>query len=333
MMEESAPNPPSFESREIIERTKDSTNPIWGCDPQKREIMSHLKLGVIALDKPSGPSSHEVVAWVKRMMNVEHAGHAGTLDPAVTGVLPIALQDATKALAGMIHASKEYVCLMRVHGEVPRERIDSVMREFTGPIYQRPPLRSAVKREVRVRRIFSIGVLETVARDVLFKVDCQAGTYIRKLCYDVGNVLACGAHMKELRRTRSGPFSESNGLTTLQDLQDSYVMWREDGDERELRRLVKPVEASVEHIGKVYVRDSAVDAICHGASLAVPGIVKVESGIKKDSVVAVMSLKGELVSIGRSLMQSEEMVKAEHGLAASTSRVIMNPSVYPRLWG
>lgn len=333
MMEETNPTATLTESRRILEKTKDSTNLAWGSDPSKRPIVDHLRLGVIAVDKPSGPSSHEIVAWIKRMLNIQHAGHAGTLDPAVTGVLPVALQDATKALAGMIHSSKEYVCIMRVHAETPPELIKSVMREFTGPIYQRPPLRSAVKREVRIRQIFAIEVLEAAGRDVLFKVSCQAGTYIRKLCYDVGNVLGCGAHMKELRRTRSGPFSEADGLATLQDILDAFTIWREGGDERELRRLVNPVETSVWHLRKIFIRDSAVDALCHGASLAVPGIVKLESGIKKDSIVAVMTLKGELVAIGKSVMDSDDMLKSDHGLAASTDRVIMSPSLYPRLWG
>ena len=333
MMEESSPSFPKAEPKQILERVQDSTNPTWGSDPLKRPIADHLRLGVIAVDKPSGPSSHEVVAWIKRMLKMEHAGHAGTLDPAVTGVLPVALQDATKALAGMIHSSKEYVCIMRIHAEIPRERIDSVVREFIGPIYQRPPLRSAVKREVRIRRIFSIDILEIASKDVLFRVNCEAGTYIRKLCYDIGNVLGSGAHMKELRRTRSGPFSESEGLTTLQDLQDAYTLWHEEGKESELRRHVKPVETAAWHLGKIYIRDSAVDAICHGASLAVPGIVRLESGIKKDAIVAVMTLKSELVSLGRSVMNSEEMMKADHGLAAMTQRVIMNPGVYPRMWG
>jgi tRNA pseudouridine55 synthase len=333
MMEESSPSFPQPEPKQILERTHDSTNSSWGSDPVKRPIAEHLKLGVIAIDKPSGPSSHEVVAWIKRMLGLEHAGHAGTLDPAVTGVLPVALQDATKALAGMIHSSKEYVCIMRIHAEIPRLRIESVVREFVGPIYQRPPLRSAVKREVRIRRIFSIDIMEITSKDVLFRVNCQAGTYIRKLCYDIGNVLGSGAHMKELRRTRSGPFSEKEGLTTLQDLQDAYTVWHEEGDERELRRHIKPVETAAWHLEKIFIRDSAVDAICHGASLAVPGIVRLESGIKKDSVVAVMTLKGELVSLGRSVMSSEEMLKADHGLAALTQRVIMNPEVYPRMWG
>lgn len=333
MIEEATSSVQFSEPRQILEKTKDSTNPAWGSDPQKRPISDHLKLGVIAVDKPSGPSSHEVVAWIKRMLNIEHAGHAGTLDPAVTGVLPVALQDGTKALAGMIHASKEYVCIMRMHAEISRERINSVMREFTGPIYQRPPLRSAVKRELRIRVVFSSEVLETTSRDVLFRVNCQAGTYIRKLCYDIGNVLGTGAHMKELRRTRSGPFSEAEGLATLQDLQDAYTIWREDGDEHELRRLVKPIETSVSHIGKIYIRDSAVDAICHGASLAVPGIVKAQAGIKKNSLVAVMTLKGEFVALGKSTMHTDEMLKTDHGLAATTNRVIMSPEVYPRLWG
>ncbi len=221
---------------------------------------------------------------------------------------------------------------MRLHGDVPEERIKEVCSQFVGLIYQRPPLRSSVKRVVRIKKVYYIDVLEVEGRNVLMRVGCEAGTYIRKLCHDIGEVLGVGAHMKELRRTRVGPFKEDETLSTLHDLVDAYSFWKEDEDERWIRRVIQPVEKAVEHLPKVFIRDSAVDAICHGAVLAVPGILKIETGIKRGSLVAVMTQKGELVALGRALMTSEEMYREEKGLAVKPIRVIMKRGTYPPLW-
>ncbi len=229
-------------------------------------------------------------------------------------------------------AGKEYVCLMRLHGDVSREELEKVIREFTGPIYQRPPLRSAVKRTVRVRRVYYIKILEISGRDVLMKVGVEAGTYIRKLCHDIGEVLGCGAHMQELRRTRVGPFKEDDTLVTLYDVVDAYKLWIEEGEDKYLKKVILPIEAGVAHLPKVIIRDTAVDAICHGASLAVAGILRVETGIKVGDLVAIFTQKGELVALGRALMRSEEMVSSKRGLAVKTERVIMKPGTYPPFW-
>lgn len=229
-------------------------------------------------------------------------------------------------------AGKEYVCLMRLHGDVSREELEKVIREFTGPIYQRPPLRSAVKRTVRVRRVYYIKILEILGRDVLMKVGVEAGTYIRKLCHDIGEVLGCGAHMQELRRTRVGPFKEDDTLVTLYDVVDAYKLWIEEGEDKYLKKVILPIEAGVAHLPKVIIRDTAVDAICHGASLAVAGILRVETGIKVGDLVAIFTQKGELVALGRALMRSEEMVSSKRGLAVKTERVIMKPGTYPPFW-
>jgi len=221
---------------------------------------------------------------------------------------------------------------MRLHGDVDDERLMEVIKEFEGPIYQRPPLRSAVKRAVRIRRIYKIEVLEREGRNVLLRVWCEAGTYMRKLCHDIGEVLGVGAHMQELRRTRVGSFSEDKHLATLHDLVDAYYFWREEGIEDYIRKVVLPVEYAVRHLPKVVIRDSAVDAICHGAYLAVPGILRVESPIKVGDTVAIFTLKGELVAIGRAKMRSEQMVSAMRGIAVETKHVIMRPGTYPPMW-
>ena len=252
-------------------------------------------------------------------------------DPIVTGVLPVALEDATKIVQAFLHSGKEYVCLMIVHGDVSDEDLRRVLEEFTGEIHQKPPLRSSVKRESRKRTIYYVDLLERDANRVLFRVGCQAGTYIRKLCSDIGEVLGTGAHMQELRRTRSGPFTDVTGLHTLHELVDAQARLVE-GDETMIRRLVRPVEEALEYIPKICIRDSAVDAVCHGAALAVPGIVSVEDPFSKDSTVAIMTLKEEAVALAKSLMSSESVIQQEKGIAAKVMRVLMPRGTYPKMW-
>ena len=319
-------------SRALVTKVEEVTNPEFGCSPSSRLMRDHLRYGVINLDKPGGPSSHEVVAWVKRIIGIKRAGHSGTLDPMVTGVLPIAFEDATKIVRVLLLSGKEYVCVMRLHDDVIEKRVKEVMDEFVGDILQRPPLRSSVKRIVRKRRIYYISDFEFQDRRVLFRVGCQAGTYIRKLAYDVGEVLGSGAHMEELRRTRVGPFTEDTNLFSLYDLKEAYDNWADKGEESALRGLVMPLEKALELLPKIYIRDSAVSSICHGAKLAVPGIAKLGTGINVRDMVGFFSLKGELVALGQATMSSEEIIQRDHGIAANTKRVIMGLDVYPKIW-
>ncbi len=115
---------------------------------------------------------------------------------------------------------------------------------------------------------------------------------------------------------------------TLQDLEDAYAFWKEDGNEKFLRHCIKPVEFAVQHLPKIWVQDSAVDSMCHGASLNVPGIVKLESGIQKGDMVAVMTLKGELVALGDAMLSGEDILGAEKGYAVKTHKVFMKPGAY-----
>ena len=246
-------------------------------------------------------------------------------------MLPVVLEDATKVVQAFLHSGKEYVCLMLLHGEVSNEELERVLGEFTGEIYQKPPLRASVKRESRKRTVYYIDLLERDRNRVLFKAGCQAGTYIRKLCSDIGEVLGVGAHMQELRRIRSGPFTDSSGLHTLHELVDAHARLVE-GEESAIRAIVRPVEEALEYIPKIRVRDSAVDSVCHGASLAIPGIVDVEDPFPKDSVVAIFTLKGEAVALGRSTLSSESIIHQEKGIAANVVRVLMPRGTYPRMW-
>jgi H/ACA ribonucleoprotein complex subunit 4 len=221
---------------------------------------------------------------------------------------------------------------MRLHSQVPQNKVEKILEEFQGPIYQRPPVRSSVKRRLRTRTIYYNNFLEMDERNVLFKVGCEAGTYIRKLCYDIGEALGCGAHMQELRRTRVGPFIEDESLVTLHDISYLFNQWQETKDEALLRKFVYPMEKALQLMSKIYVRDSAVDALCHGAHLTAPGVLSLDSGIKIDDTVAVFTQKGEAVTMAKAVVSSEKMLKMDHGFVAKTQRVLMPRGMYPKMW-
>ena len=248
----------------------------------------------------------------------------------VTGVLPIALEEATKTIQAFLLTGKEYVCVMTLHGDVDEKSVRAGLEEFVGEIYQKPPVRAAVKRETRKRRIYSISDVEVEGRQVLFRVSCQAGTYIRKLVFDLGEVLKIGAHMRELRRVRAGAFTEEASCTLYDVLRVSQAG---SGEKEDLfRNIVKPMETAFEFVPRITVRDSAVSAVCHGAELAVPGVVKLSDGIRPGSSVSVFTLKGELVALSKAMMTSGQVMEEERGIVAKTVRVVMPVDTYPRMW-
>jgi H/ACA ribonucleoprotein complex subunit 4 len=250
----------------------------------------------------------------------------------VTGVLPVTLEESRKIVQALLYSGKEYVCVMKLHGDARENRVNEVLKEFEGEIYQRPPLRASVKRQLRTRKIYYLEFLEMDGRNVLFKVGCEGGTYIRKLCYDVGEVLGCGAHMQELRRTRAGPFVENVNIVTLHDVAYWFMQWQKQRDEKFLKKFILPMEEALALIPKIYIRDSAVDAICHGANLTAPGVLSLETEISNGSIVAVFTLKGEAVALAKVAASTEEILNMEHGVVAKTERVLMPRGTYPKCW-
>jgi H/ACA ribonucleoprotein complex subunit 4 len=321
---------PSLKPRKRLIKTSASTNVHYGKNPAQRTDRELLNNGFINVDKPAGPTSHQVVAWVKEMLEIDKAGHGGTLDPAVTGVLPVALGDAARSLQVLLVAGKEYVALMKLHKQVEEKKIREACNSFVGKISQMPPLRSAVKRVRRTREVYYLEVLEIQGTEVLFRVGCEAGTYIRTLCVDIGKKLGCGAQLIELRRTRVGNITEETSVNLL-DLKDSYVFWKEDGDDTLLRKSILSMERLLEVVPKIVVRDSAIDALCHGANLAIPGVVEIDE-MNIGEIAAVISLKGEGVALVKMEIPSVQVIEKDTGICASLERVLMNKGTYPSIW-
>ncbi|TXT66767.1 MAG: putative tRNA pseudouridine synthase B [Promethearchaeota archaeon] len=320
---------PSDEPEQLLVKSEDTTDPKYGKNPEERTINELIEYGVINLDKVSGPTSHEVVSWIKTILGIENVGHGGTLDPKVTGILPVALGRATRVLSALLNAGKEYVCVMHLHNPEPQKKIEKMLHVFEGKIYQRPPLKSSVSRRLRIREIYYNQFLEMRENNVLFRVGCEAGTYIRKLCYDIGEALCSGAHMLELRRTRVGPFREDKSLVTLQNLKDAFTIYQKENDESYLRYIIHPMEKMVKHIPKVHVRDTAVDALCHGADLAAAGICSIDARIQTGMKVALMTLKNELIGFGIAEKDAMAIYKAKNGIMVKINKVFMKRGIYP----
>ncbi len=316
----------------LIEIDQDITDDAYGTYYDKRTIEQLLNNGIILLDKPPGPTSHETVAWTKRLLKLPKIGHSGTLDPQVSGVLPLGLGDATKALGVLLYGPKEYHALGRVHSLPSKEKLLEIVEMFKGEIFQKPPQRSAVVRQTRTRTIYEFEVMEQKERLLLTRVLCESGTYVRKLYYDIGEVLGPGATMVELRRTRVDQFYEKDGLVTLHELADAFALWEEKKDDTKLMKMIKPVESALSELKSVIIRDSAVDALCHGAQLAIPGILKISPNLKKGDIVGVYTQKGEAVALAESTMSEEEIRDAVKGCAFETKRLIMAPNTYPKKW-
>jgi len=215
---------------------------------------------------------------------------------------------------------------MHLHKLADKDRIERIFEKFSGEIIQLPPVRSAVKRQERKRNVYYVDIIEIEGQDVLFRIGCQAGTYVRKYVYDLGKDLGCGAHMVQLLRTKAGPFTDKN-MHTLHDLKDTYEFWK-DGNDEEIRKIILPFEHAVDHLGKIWVIDGAVDPICHGANLYVVGISQLHDDINQGDLVALFTLKNELIGIGKAQMDSKEIIAAEIGVAVSSTKIFMERGIY-----
>ena len=290
--------------------------------PSERSPAELLEFGVVNLDKPPGPSAHQVAAWVRDATGQDRVAHGGTLDPKVTGCLPILLGDAARAARIFDDAVKEYVAVLELHDRAPPD-FESVVAQFEGDIYQKPPRKSAVKRQLRTRRIHDLDVLERGERRALLRVRCASGTYIRKLCHDIGLALGTGAHMGDLRRTATGQFDDRS-LVSMHDLVDALA-FAEDGDEGELRDAVRPAEEALAHLPRLVVAPSAAAAIADGAPVYAPGVIEARDAVVGDAtptegeLVGVFTPDGSAVALGTLVGDPD----AQSGTVAELERVLV----------
>ena len=307
-----------------------------GSSPTQRPLEEHLKYGVINLDKPANPSSHEIVAWIKKILKVEKTGHSGTLDPKVTGCLIVCLNRATRLVKAQQSAGKEYVGIVKFHNPIENKSvIEDCLKRLQGACFQRPPLISSVKRELRVRTIYDYKLIEFDKEKnmAIFWISCEAGTYVRTMCVHMGLLAKTGGHMQELRRVRSGILREDASMVTMHDVLDAQYVYEQTKKEDYLRRVVRPLEILLTNYPRIVIKDSAVNAICYGAKLTVPGVLRFENNIENGKEIVIITTKGEAVAIAITEMTSSVLASCDHGVVCKTKRVIMDRETYPRKWG
>lgn len=321
---------------ELLVRTGHYTPLPFGCSPLSRPLDLYMLYGILNLDKPVNPSSHEVVSWIKRIMKCEKTGHSGTLDPKVSGCLLVCLNRATRLVKAQQSAGKEYVCIVRFHSEVESAaKIQQGLDMLSGACFQRPPVIAAVKRQLRIRTIYEAKLVEYNKKRhlAIFWVSCEAGTYIRTMCVHLGLILGIGAHMQELRRVRSGVLDENKHMSTMHDVLDAQYMYENLRDEKYLRRIVMPLELLLTNYPRLVVKDSAVNAITYGAQLMIPGILRFEKNVEVGAEIVMMTTKGEAIATGIAQMTSAVIASVDHGVVAVIKRVIMERDTYNVRWG
>jgi H/ACA ribonucleoprotein complex subunit 4 len=285
----------------------------------------------LLVDKPRGPSSHQVTAWVRELLGQKAAGHAGTLDPGVSGLLWVGVGPALKLMPLLLDFPKQYVGVVELHGEVAEPELARVLAEFVGPLYQTPPVRSAVKRQRRIRTVHRLELLDRDGPRFVVRVTADSGTYVRTLAVDLGEALGVGGHLAELRRTGTGPFQEAQSVA-LASLADA-VAQDASGDPRTLAALLHPISEVWREFPTVTAKESAVAAIAHGAKLAGGGIVGVSRPFAERAHVVVLSRAGELVAYGRALRPSELIKGRGPGWAVDCERVFADPASLGKSWG
>ncbi len=306
------------------------TSAAHGSAPSERTIEELLKAGMLVIDKPPGPNSHQVSAWARDILGLDKLGHGGTLDPFATGVLILLSGRAMRLTKKVLSHEKTYVGVLRAPSEFDEHALERAIAQMCGQVYNVPPEISAVKVQVRSRQM-ETKLLEVDGRDAAIQVKCEAGTYIRTIARDLGLLLGHPIELKELRRTQSGRFMESHCIT-LQELKDAVWLWKEKGKEGAIRKILAPIESLVVDLPAVMIKDGAAGAIAHGAPLMRPGIVAVEENLERGDSVRLVTLKGELVSLGSMLTRTEMIQEMDSGEIARPDLVFLPPETYPKAW-
>ena len=307
------------------------TDDAIGTYPDQKTIEQRLESGFFLLDKGAGPTSHQVAAWVRDMLGLPRLGHGGTLDPFATGVLPLMSGKAMRLTKQILEQNKTYIAVFQFKNEISGEDLEEVMHKLTGRIYNVPPEISAVRVQVRTRKIHDFSLLDQHENRIVARIRCEAGTYIRTMARDMGLLLDQHVELKELRREDSGSFSLDD-CVQLHEIADAVWLWKECNEGEALLRMLHPTEKLLAGLPRIIVKDSAVAALAHGAPLLRPGLVSIPDDLTPGQNVLVTSIKGEAVCFVKVNCDSETITTMEKGEIARPSAVLMNDDVYPRRW-
>lgn len=302
-----------------------------GIDPENLSIEQRLASGFILLDKPPGPTSHQIASWVRDLLGLERLGHGGTLDPFATGVLPLMAGKSMKLTKGILKTDKTYIAVLKFAQETNAETLNDVIDKLTGRIYNVPPEISAVKVQVRTRKIYSFELIESTSKQAIVKIACEAGTYIRTIARDMGLLLGYNVELKELRRENSGRFNLMD-CVTLQEIADAVWLWKECDNSTALEKIIHPTEKLLLDKPYIIVKDSAASALCHGAPLLRPGLIEVSDKLSSGLEVAAFTSKNEVVGIVKMSKGFTEISNETSGEIGKPVMILMEQERYPPQW-
>jgi len=278
----------------------------------QKSVSELLEFGIINIDKPSGPTSFDVSEFIRKTLGLRKTSHFGTLDPKVSGVLPIALNRACKLTGFFLGEDKEYVGIMRLHKEFPIEELKKIVREkFLGKIMQKPPVKSRVARVLREREIKNFDIIEKEEKDFLFRIEVQGGTYIRKIVHDLGETIGIGAHMLELRRTKAGIFKEKDSFS-LYDFETAVEEYNK-GNDSELKRIIYPGEIISELFPIVQVKEESAEKILRGRPVYKKNLAsetQISTRFNRGDKVCIFS-KDRFIGVFTVLLQDKIFAKPE----------------------
>ena len=306
------------------------TSDKYGCSPENRSIEQLLDSGFILLDKAPGPSSHQLSAWARDLLGLDKLGHGGTLDPFASGVLPLLAGKAMRLTSRILTHDKSYIAVLKFGRDVEINELEENISKLTGKVYNVPPEISAVRVQVRTRKISKFEIIDTSERLALVSIECESGTYVRTLARDLGLFLDTKVDLKELRRPSSGDFDLSMSVT-MQQLADAYWLW-ENGDDAAMKMIVHPLELLLSELPKLVVKDGAASALSHGAPLNRPGVVSIPEDLPIGSEVLLCTLKGEAVAIAKLSQPTKIISEMKQGEVAKPHTVLMPEDTYPRGW-
>ena len=306
--------------------------------------------GVLVIDKPCGPTSHDVVAKIRRGLGIEKVGHTGTLDPMATGVLPLVLGRGTKLAQYLTGGDKSYratlqlgvttqtldaqgeVVLTRPTTGITPEAIEAALVPLRGTIHQVPPMYSAKKiegkklyelarkgvevvREAKVVTVHALTLVSVAGDEVVFDVTCSAGTYVRVLAQDIGELLGCGAHLTALRRTAAGPFGLDQAIELKSALDDPQMA----------RSHVLPLSHALMGLGRISVGRDIGRQIVRGHQLSVADLRGLDTpAFGLDEPLALALDDGDLIAVARAEVASDELPCARRDRRAlRTERVLV----------
>ena len=302
-----------------------------GIDPENLSIEQRLASGFILLDKPPGPTSHQIASWVRDLLGLERLGHGGTLDPFATGVLPLMAGKSMKLTKGILKTDKTYIAVLKFAQETNAENLNDVIDKLTGSIYNVPPEISAVKVQVRTRKIYSFELIESTSKQAIVKIACEAGTYIRTIARDMGLLLGYNVELKELGRENSGRFNLID-CVTLQEIADAVWLWKECDNSTALEKIIHPTEKLLLDKPYIIVKDSAASALCHGAPLLRPGLIEVSDKLSSGLEVAAFTSKNEVVGIVKMSKGFTEISNESSGEIGKPVMILMEQERYPPQW-